>query len=195
VVRVRPHPDDATRVHIIYDHLFQNDCGLGGHVGDNEVFAVTVDPSLPPPAGIRAIRAISHQGTLCERTSNCGACGGGMAACSTAMVGGEAWPVVYSSKDKHAGYVELGTCNPITACGDTCALAAASAAPPMVNAGEPAAHLVEDLTTQGFITAANGWTEAALANFDPWDAATDFGGAGNVADDLVDPAFLTPLCP
>ena len=62
----------------------------------------------------------------------------------------------------------------------------------MVNAGEPGAHLVSNLTTQGFITAANGWTEEELFDFDPW-APGDFGSAGDVSDDLVDLEFL-PDC-
>jgi hypothetical protein len=65
--------------------------------------------------------------------------------------------------------------------------------PPVVNAGEPVHHLVTDLTTQGFITA-NGWTEAALIHFDPWNPTMDFGGAGNIASDLVDPAFVAAPC-
>ena len=63
----------------------------------------------------------------------------------------------------------------------------------MVNAGEPNAHLTEDLTDAGFITAANGWTEASLLHFNPW-GGTDFGGAGNVTGDLTDPAFDLPAC-
>src|SRR5437016_3365687 len=45
VVRVTPHPADATKILIIYDQLFQDDCGLNGHVGDDEVFSVAIDPS------------------------------------------------------------------------------------------------------------------------------------------------------
>jgi hypothetical protein len=36
---------------------------------------------------------------------------------------------------------------------------------------------------------ANGWTEAALFNFDPWKAGI-FGGAGDVSLDLVDSSFV-----
>jgi hypothetical protein len=193
VVRVRPHPADATKIHIIYDHLYQNDCGLTGHVGDDEVFAITVDPAVPPPAGILAMRGIGHQGTICEKTSDCGSCPG-LDACELAGAGADARPIVYSSKDKHASYVQMSVCNPFTSCFDSCALSTASDDPPMVNAGEPDKPLVIDLTDQGFITAANGWSEASLMHFDPWDTGTDFGGAGNVAGDLVDPAFDTPVC-
>ena len=60
--------------------------------------------------------------------------------------------------------------------------------------GEPGKPLIENLTTQGFINAANGWTEAQLMNVDPW-AAGDFGEAGSIAGDLVDPLFVPAVCP
>lgn len=192
VYRLRPHPGDAAKIHVIYVHLFERDCGLNGHVGDDEVFAMTIDPAAPPPAGIVAIKAISHQGTLCERTSQCGACPG-LSACDTALVEGVAWPVVYTSKDKHATYARKSSCG-FGTCFDTCELNPTRAVPPLVNAGEPDAPLVNDLTTQGFITAANGWTEPSLMNFDPWDPTKDFGSAGNVRGDLTDPEFDTPAC-
>ena len=193
VYRVSPHPADPSKLLVYYDHLFQDDCGLGGHVGDNEVFAITADPAVPPPAGIVAIKAISHQGTLCERTSECGACG--LPACDLAVKNGAAYPVVFSSKDKHAGYATLDACGAFQTCFDSCSLAPQGADVPMVNAGEPAAHLTENLTTDGFITAANGWTAPELLDYNPWEAGKDFGGAGAVADDLVDPAFVTATCP
>src|SRR5688572_24145877 len=51
-VRVTKHPADATKILIIYDHLFETDCGLNGHTGDNEAFGVAIDPMKPAPAGI-----------------------------------------------------------------------------------------------------------------------------------------------
>jgi len=189
VLRVRPHPQDPALVHIIYDHLFEEDCGATGHVGDNEVFAVTVDPSQPPPAGIRAIRAIAHQNTPCQKVSDCGACGD-MAACATAPRAGQAWPVVYSSRDKHGSYV--AGCQ--WSCFDSCELAGTGDDPLMVNAGEPDAHLTDDLTAAGLITESAGWSEPSLFNVSPWDPDHDFGSAGNIAGDLTDPAFDTPTC-
>lgn len=191
VYRLSPHPGDATKYLIYYDHLFETDCGLGGHVGDNEVFAITADPAVPPPAGILAVKAISHQATLCEKTSECGGCG--LPACPTAPIDGVETPVVFSSKDKHATYVSLNDCA-TALCFDSCELAPATTAVPLVNAGEPGAHLTNNLTTAGFITAANGWTEPTVMDYDPWGGA-EFGGAGVVADDLVDPLFVTTVCP
>jgi hypothetical protein len=191
VYRVRPHPYDTSRVHIVYDHLFERDCGLGGHIGDNEAFGVTVDPAVPAPAGIVAIVAIGHQGTLCEQVSSCGnTCG--LDACNTAPIGGDLFPIVYTSVDKHAGYVG-DPCSAVN-CFDACELAPASADPPMVNAGEPGAPLVSNLTTEGFINAQNGWAETELFDIDPWDTTVDFGGAGNIAGDLTDDAFVPPPC-
>lgn len=187
VYRVRPHPTNADYVHVVYDHLFQNDCpAVGGHVGDNEAFGVTVDPTKPAPEGIVAIIAIGHQGTACEQVSSCGSCGE-LEPCATQLHLGAEFPIVYSSTDKHASYVN--GCSIIN-CLDSCDLADTGADPPMVNVGEPEVPLVQDLTAQGFITPANGWTEAELMDFDPWDTAVDFGGAGNIAGDLVDPAFV-----
>lgn len=189
VLRVRPHPEDPTLVHIVYDHLFETDCGATGHVGDDEVFAITIDPAVPPPAGIRAIRAIAHQSTPCQKVSECGACGD-LDACDTVERAGAAWPVVYSSRDKHGSYV--AGC--AWSCFDACELEAAGDDPPMLNAGEPDAHLAEDLTAAGLITAEAGWREEELFGVDPWDPGREFGGAGVIVGDLTDPAFDTPAC-
>lgn len=186
VYRVRPHPDNAALIHIVYDHLFENDCGFNGHVGDNEAFGITVDPMVPAPAGIVSIVAIAHQGTPCESISTCGSCGPAN-VCDTGVIDGEDFPAVYSSKDKHGGYVN--GCSAVN-CFDSCTLVTTSHDPPMVNVGEPDGKLIDNLTTQGFITVDNGWTEQSLFDFDPWDEATDFGSAGNIAGDLVDPAFV-----
>ena len=190
VVRVRKHPADPTKLLIVYDELFQNDCGLGGHVGDDEVFGVAIDPSVPAPAGILAIKAASHQGTVCERDSECSTCGDARPACE--LAGGR--PVVYAAKDKHGHYATKDSCSTFTTCLDACSLAPAAHVQPIVNAGEPDHPLTHDLTQDGFITNANGWTESALMHFDPWDPGKDFGGAGNVAGDLVDDAFTAAPC-
>jgi hypothetical protein len=193
VFRLYPHPMDPSLIHIVYDHLFETDCGLNGHTGDNEVFGATINPKIPPPSGILALRAVTHQGQVCEKTTQCGTCPG-LNACATAMKNGQAYPVAFSSKDKHATYVEKDQCN-FFACFDSCSLNDKDTPVVLVNAGEPSAHLTEDLTKNGFITAENGWTKQELFNINPWDPDTEFGGAGNIAEDLQDPAFLTPVCP
>ena len=192
VVRVFPHPADPTLVAIIYDHLFETDCGFGGHTGDNEVFGATIDPAQPAPGGLVALVAASHQNTICERISACGKCTG-QTACDTAMLDGVPTAVVYSSKDKHGTYATLSSCDPFATCFDACSLATASDDPPMANAGEPTMHMIDNLSTQGFITAANGWTKPEVFDVDPW-GPDDFGGAGNIAEDLVDPTFLAAAC-
>ena len=195
LVRVRPHPADATKILIVYDHLLEHDCGLAGHIGDDEVFGVAIDPKIPAPAGILAIRAVSHQGTACERDTQCTTCSGdSRPTCDLAPDGGAMWPVVYSSKDKHGNYATLAQCPTLGTCFDQCSLDTHRARPPVANSGEPAHHLINDLTTQAFITAANGWTEPSLMHFDPWSATQDFGGAGNIASDLVDTAFEAAPC-
>lgn len=187
-VRVRAHPADATKILIVYDHLFETDCGLGGHTGDNEAFGVAIDPALPAPAGILAIRTASHQGTLCEHVSECSTCGDGRGACE--LQAGR--PVLYASKGKHGQYARK--CSAFGTCLDTCTLAATAHVPPIVNVGEPDAPLVTDLTAQGFITATHGWTKPELMNVNPWGPG-EFGGAGIIADDLVDPTFVPAPCP
>ena len=191
LVRVSPHPADATKIMIVYDHLYEHDCGLNGHVGDDEVFGIAIDPTKPAPTGILAIRAASHQGTPCEKDTQCATCAGDSRG-SCDLSGG--WPVVYSSKDKHGTYSTMSSCSSFTTCLDSCSLAATRDAPPIVNAGEQAHPLVHDLTTEGFITEANGWTEPSLMHFDPWTPTQDFGGAGNIASDLVDSAFVAAPC-
>ncbi len=185
VFRARPHPDDPDSglVLVVASQLFAVDCGLNGHDGDNEAFACTIDPSLPPPAGLTALVAISHQSTPCERTSTCGTCAG-MPACDRAADGRA---ILYSSLDKHAGAVDVGGACSFGSCLDTCALPLDSADVPLVNAGEPDAPLVDRLA---FIN--NEWP-ASLRDYDPWGAA-EFGSAGIVADDLVDPLLSTPAC-
>jgi hypothetical protein len=193
VVRVRPHPQDASKVLVIYDHLFETDCGLGGHTGDNEVFGALIDPTRPAggaPGGILALRTASHQGTACERITECSTCGDGRPACD--LQAGR--PVLYASKGKHGQYATRAQCPLFGTCFDQCTLNTTPAVPPLANAGEPGRPLITDLTTQGFITAANGWTEAELMHVDPW-GPEDFGGAGNIAEDLVDPVFEVAPCP
>ncbi len=187
VFRARKHPLDPTLVFIVYDHLLERDCGLTGHVGDDEVFAVTINPALPAPGGLTALRTISHHGTICQKVGTCGSCGT-LSACEKDASNR---PIVYFSKDKHGSYTTLTSCNTLT-CLDVCVVGDRPNVP-LVNAGEPTAHLTEDLTDAGFITAANGWTQPSLLHFNPW-GTPDFGTAGNVAGDLVDPAFDTPAC-
>lgn len=187
--RLTPHPVDASKLALRYVVLYEKDCGALGHPGDNEAFGALVDPQLPPPKGLLALRAVSHQGTLCERTTSCGSLAG-CDPCATAARGGIEVPVVFASLNKHGGYVAKSTCDLNLLCDlGGCTLNPQPSAAPLVNAGEPGAPLVTDLTAQGFITAQHGWTDAALAHYDPWGGAT-FGEAGKVSEDLVDPAFL-----
>jgi hypothetical protein len=189
--RLSPHPADAKKIAISYVVLYERDCGLrgiGAHIGDDEAFGEIIDPSVPAPAGILGIVAISHQNTTCERVSSCGTLPG-CTPCSTAQKDGKPYPVVFSSLSKHGTYADEGTCNhwPCDLFG--CSLNATADTPPFVNAGEPAHHLSENLTTDGFVGASRGWTEPSLMNFNPW-SSQKFGRAGNVTDDLVDPSFL-----
>jgi hypothetical protein len=194
VYRVYPHPDaPKTRLHVIVDTLLEKDCGASGHAGDNEVFAMTIDASKPAPAGILAMRAISHQNTACEKVTNCGTCAG-LTACTTASRKGAMFPVVFYSKDKHGSYLKEADCDNACFFTNFCVLAPTPTEPKLVNAGEPGKPLVNDLTKAGYITTANGWTEMTVFNYDVW-GGKEFGKAGVVSEDLIDPAFKTPACP
>ena len=188
VFRARPHPDDPALLHVVYSRLYERDCGLNGHVGDNEAFGVTIDPRVAPPAGLVALTAISHEGTPCERVTTCGSCAG-MPTCD--LVDGR--PVLYASRDKHASVVDVGGACSLGSCFDSCALPEMATDLALVNVGEPELPLVSDLTEQGFLRGEQGFSEEALMHFDPWSDAA-FGDAGNIAGDLVDPDVLTPAC-
>jgi hypothetical protein len=184
--RVHPHPQNPALVHIVYDQLYALDCGLDGHIGDDETFGATVDPSIPPPAGLVALVAISHQGTPCERVTTCGSCAG-MQPFDLAADGR---PVVYCSKDKHGSVVDIGAGCAFGSCLESCALPVVAPELPLVNAGEPDHPLIHDLTADGFVD--EHWDES-LQHFDPW-SPKNFGGAGVVSGDLVDNSFVPPAC-
>ncbi len=188
IFRARPHPQNPALVLIVYSHLYERDCGIGSHVGDNEAFGVTVNPAKPAPAGITALKAIAHQNTVCQKVTACGTCAG-LGACEAAD-GGR--PRLYASRNKHGKYAQKSSCQVLSVCTDDCA-AGEQLGVPLLNVGEPNAHLVEDLTDGGFISSDAGWTRAELFHFDPW-GPSDFGGAGAPSGDLVDPAFETPAC-
>ena len=189
--RLAPHPADKTKVAIWYVVLFERDCGrfgIGAHVGDDEVFGEIVDVNRPAPEGILAIRAISHQDTRCERVSSCGSLPG-CEPCATATKDGQPYPVVFSSRSKHGTYTSATTCNRWICDFGLCEMNGVADSPVFVNAGEPGHPLSKDLSSEGFINAANGWTESELMHFDPWGNQR-FGHAGNVTDDLTDTSFL-----
>ncbi|MBS2031544.1 MAG: hypothetical protein JST54_26830 [Deltaproteobacteria bacterium] len=199
VYRVSPHPADPTYLRIVYDHLYQHSCGaLGGttHVGDAEAFALTVDPSQPPPLGIVHVVAISHAGG-CNHTSSCtthtpsGACASSP-SCDLGTVQGTQRAVVYSSLGGHGSFATLNDCS--SGCFAQCAMASTPTVPQLINVGEPDGQLITDLTTQGFVSFPNGWTETSLEHYDPWGDA-GFGAGPVVAQQLTDPSLDTLICP
>ena len=193
VVRVSPHPTSGF-IQIRYDFLYNEDCGIGGHIGDDENLAITIDPSMPPPNGIVAITGIPHKGSECQKTTTCGRCAG-LDACATLAIGGTQWPAVWPAKNKHGNYVNRSnTCDLLNTCLDECQDNSSPTRPPIVNVGEPCFPLVSNLTTQGFITTANGWTHQELFNYDPW-GGLNFGGASVISIDLTDSSLDTPACP
>lgn len=186
--RMRPHPDDASKLLVWYDVLYERDCGARGHLGDNEVFSALIDPAIAPPHGLLALRAVAHQNTWCEAVSTCGRLPG-CTPCETAQHNGEPWPVVYVSVNKHGTYLSERVCDYSFICDfGGCQRPAHYEIPLMVNAGEPSSPLVRDLTADGFVRAEYGWGPE-LRHFEPWKG-DQFGLAGAVAHDLQDPAFV-----
>lgn len=187
--RLTRHPQDPKLYMIWYVVLYLRDCGLLGHEGDDEVFGALVDPGLPAPAGLLALRAIAHQGSPCQHVTTCGSLPG-CAPCTTTLIDGELAAVVFSSQNKHGNYVSEQECDNSMLCDiGGCTLNPQPDVAPLVNAGEPGQPLTTDLTQQGFITPANGWNLPSLLNFNPW-GGDKFGGAGKVSEDLVDSAFV-----
>ena len=193
VFRMRPHPEDAALLAVTMVVLYEVDCGAGGHPGDDEVFGMTIDPRRPAPTGILAIRAIAHQNTACEAATNCGTCPG-LDACTTATRRGAPYPVIFASRNKHGWYMHESECDNACFFTNQCDAPSTAAEPMLLNVGEPTGMLTRDLTDSGLITSANGWTDMSLFHFDPW-ANMNFGGAGDTTSDLIDAAFLTPVCP
>jgi hypothetical protein len=182
IYRVRPHPAQPARLAITYIVLYGNDCGpLNGHVGDAESFAISVGLDAQPgsPATV-GIEAWAHAGTTCASTSSCqtaaatSECGAGSGAISSEVV-------IYASREKHASYLSLDTCD--DNCLDSCS-AGERIIGPLLNVGEPGQPLVTDLTAQGFVQRADGWADELL-HFNPWGSA-EFGGGGRLDKPLTD---------
>ncbi len=183
VYRARRHPDQPTRLSIAYVVLYDRDCGqLNGHLGDNEAFAITVDPDVEPGAAATVgVLTQAHRGTACESDSTCSAVPGSSACATATPGGGPPRVIVYSSREKHGNYLDIATCG--GNCFDTCADGPLVSAA-LLDLGQPEAPLSNDLTTAGLVTAAKGW-EAPLLHFDPWSTG-DFGGAGVMRNQLID---------
>jgi hypothetical protein len=187
--RISPHPARPDLLVVRYDVLYQHDCGLRGHVGDSELFATLVDPSVPAPHGILAVRSVSHRGTACESVMTCGSMPG-CHPCTTALRQGAPFPVVFASLNKHGSYLSEVVCSYSFLCDfGGCSLQRVADDPPMVNAGEPGRPLVDDLSRAGFIRADQGWQEPALTEFDPW-RGRKFAAGGSTTKALTDPIYV-----
>jgi hypothetical protein len=177
IYRARRHPQNPSRVAVTYIVLYGVDCGtLNGHLGDAESFAITVDLDVEPgaPATV-GIEAWAHAGTVCASTSSCDAQAGTSACGFADGDGGVGEMIVYASAAKHASYLSSSTC--IDNCFDSCNMGDRISGP-LLNVGEPDHPMVTDLTTQGFVQAADGW-DAKLLHFNPW-SALEFAGGGRL---------------
>ena len=182
IYRARRHPANPKRVAITYVVLYANDCGeLSGHVGDAESFAITVDPDAQPGgAATVGITTWAHAGTTCASTSSCETSPGTAACAESPNASSPPEVLVWSSQNKHANYLSTTTCS--GNCLDGCS-AGARLTGPLLDVGEPDHPLVRDLTTQGFVNAADGWA-AELLHADPWGTA-EFSGGGRLDTPLT----------
>jgi hypothetical protein len=182
VYRARRHPQNPKRIAVTYTVLYANDCGeLSGHVGDAESFAITVDLDAQPgaPATV-GVTAAAHAGTRCASTSSCETAAGTGACGETPSASTPPEVIIWASQNKHANYLSTATCE--NNCLDGCS-AGTRIIGPLLNVGEPDRPLVSDLTTQGFVQAADGWGPDLL-HFDPW-GPKEFVGGGSLAKPLT----------
>jgi hypothetical protein len=180
IYRARRHPLNPRRVAVTYIVLYGVDCGsLNGHLGDAESFAITVDLDAQPgaPATV-GIEAWAHAGTPCGSTSSCDT-RAGTSACAYDEAGAPDGMVVFSSASKHASYLARSTCS--DNCLDSCSPGERLTGP-LLDVGEPDRPMVNDLTDQGFVRAADGW-DAKLLHFNPWSTA-EFAGGGRLDQPL-----------
>jgi hypothetical protein len=183
IYRARRHPQNPKRVAILYTVLYARDCSQpNGHVGDAESFAVTVDLDAQPgaPATV-GLQAWAHPGAACHFTSACQTMPGTNACAEGGTPTTPSEVVIYASRDDHANYLSQATCN--SSCSDLCSSGARSIVGPLVNVGEPDHPLVTDLTTQGFVNGADGWSQQLL-HFNPW-GTTEFSGGGRLDQALI----------
>lgn len=187
-VRVTP-ASVSPLVMVRYAWLFDRGCDATPVAGSGGSFSLVIDPIDGGAAGIVSLRAVGREGTGCQNLSTCGRCPGQL---SCATLGG--LPAVWAGVGSHALYVDRTlSCVQTSECAALCTDAARSAAPPIVNVGEPGAPLVGDLTTQGFITTANGWQSSALMHYDPW-SGQPFGVIASVAEMLSGVEIDPPVC-
>jgi len=128
-----------------------------------------------------ATAAWAHAGTACGSASSC-ATGAAMCGCAeNAAASSPSEVVIYASADKHANYLSQSTCN--GNCLDHCSRGTRLVGP-LLNVGEPDHPMVTDLTTQGFVQSAWGWSDALL-HFNPWSTA-QFSGGGRLDQPLTE---------
>lgn len=180
ITRVRWHPDAPRRLALTYVVLYGRDCGdLNGHAGDNESFAVTVDlDAQPGPAATVGVFTSAHRNTACDSESSCETAPG-TRLCAPPR--GD-HVVIYSSRNKHAHYLDRDVCD--RNCFDRCGDDLKPPQPALLDVGQEASPLVTNLTTAGFVLAADGW-DPSLLDYDPWSPGV-FGGAGHVREQLRD---------
>lgn len=124
LARVRRHPQDATKIAILYVVLYRRDCGdflgFGSHHGDVEPFSVTLSPNSSCSHGYGAfsLKTVAHEGTWFEHTDQRllgNSCTWGRLAGGSPTVAR-----IYSSENKHGNYASDESCDAGAAGFDNC---------------------------------------------------------------------------
>lgn len=124
LARVRRHPQDQTKIAILYTILFRRDCGdfLGftAHRGDVEPFSVTLAPNSACPSGYGAFspKTIAHEGTFIEHVDERllgNSCPWGRVAGGSPTVAR-----IYASENKHGLYASDESCDSGALGADNC---------------------------------------------------------------------------
>jgi hypothetical protein len=159
VGRVAPAEDQAgePRIRLFLVLGYSRDygrCTFGGHFGDSERVALDLAPVGDEPGAVELVGAYTaaHEGTGNDAGRVFRRDDLATLEYDRDPVTGEARWVVYASRSKHATYATPGLCEANDSwlfCGDEDCASGRSIDPPnellmpVVNAGEPAAHLVE----------------------------------------------------
>jgi hypothetical protein len=154
LVRVRPHPADASKIALGYSVLYADDCGslfgIGKHKGDVEPLSLTLSVNAACPSGYGAysIKTISHEGSSTEHVDEellSNSCAWDRDSAEHSRVAR-----VFVAKSKHGNYLSLESCDrsgflSLDKCGQ-----AFTREFRVYNTGEDGARRLDSLSDYGF---------------------------------------------
>jgi hypothetical protein len=148
LVRVRPHPNDPSKIAMLYVILYRQDCGDwfgGAHHGDVEPFSITVarNDACPYGYGAFSLKTIAHEGTLTEHIDE------RMLGSSCTGGGSPAGIRIYAAENKHGNYASDASCDAGAFYQDNCS-ESFSRTFGVYNAGEDGARRLDELSNYQF---------------------------------------------